>query len=66
MRKDKLGYGAIFNLTCFAMTASFTLTWLKVLIPVPAFPGTFGLNVLVTLLYMYFAFKITDSKPEVI
>ncbi len=66
MRAEKLGYGAIFNLTCFSTTASFTLTWLKALIPLPAFSGAFGLNILAVLVYMYLAFKVTDKKPEVV
>ena len=66
MRSEKLGYGAIFNLTCFATTAFFTLTWIKALIPFPAFTGAFGLNILINLAYLYFAFKITDRKSEAV
>lgn len=62
MRTEKLGYGAIFNLTCFATTASFTLTWLKVLIPLKVLSGPFTLNILINLVYLFLAFKITDKK----
>ena len=64
MRSEKLHYGAIFNLTCFATTAAFTLTWLRVLIPLRIFAWPFVLNILVSLVFMFLAFKITDKKKE--
>lgn len=66
IRAEKLGYGAIFSLTCFATTISFVLTGLRTLVPLPAFAGAFGLNILVTLAYLFFAFKITDKKREAV
>ena len=66
MRTEKLGYGAIFNLTCFATSAAFTLTWFKVLTPLQAVPIPFVLNILVNLGFMFFAFKVTDKKKEVV
>ena len=57
MRKEKLRYGAIFNLTCFATSAGFTLLWIKVLLPFPIYA-----NALVNLAFMFFAFKVTDKK----
>ncbi len=65
MRSEKLGYGAIFNLTCFATSAAFTLTWLRVLTPLRALTFPFALNILVNLVFMFFAFKVTDKKPAV-
>lgn len=59
MRTEKLGYGAIFNLTCFATSVGFTLSWLKVLTPFP-----FAVSFLVNLGFMFFAFKVTDKKKE--
>jgi len=60
MRVEKLGYAAIFNLACFATTAAVMLTGLRVLIPlrVLALPPVFG--ILINLVYMFVAFKITD------
>ncbi len=66
MRTEKLGYGAIFNLTCFATSAAFTLTWLRALTPLQAVTFPFALNVLVNLAFMFFAFKVTDKKKEVV
>jgi hypothetical protein len=64
MRKEKLGYGTIFTLTCFATTtASFTLMWLRVLIPLKALTVLFSFNFLINLIYLFLAFKITDKKP---
>jgi hypothetical protein len=65
MRTEKLGYGAIFNLTCFAASAVFTLAWLKILIPLNVLAWPFGLNMFITLAFMVFAFKVTDRKKEV-
>ena len=63
MRKEKLGYGAIFNLTCFAMSAAFTLTWLRILTPLQGVPFPVVLSILVNLVFLFVAFKITDKKP---
>jgi hypothetical protein len=62
MRKQKLHYGAIFSLTCFATTVSFTLTWFQIMTPIRKFPLPFGVMILVNLVYMFVAFKITDSN----
>ncbi len=62
MRKEKLGYGAIFNLACFATTAAFTLTWLKILIPVGGLNLPFAVSILINLAYLFMAFKVTDKK----
>jgi hypothetical protein len=64
MRSEKLGYGAIFNLTCFATSVTFTLTWLRMLTPLQALTFPFALNILVNLAFMFFAFKVTDKKKE--
>ena len=66
IRVEKLAYGAIFNLACFATSAAFTLNWLRVFITMPAFLPPFVLNLLVTLFYLYFSFKVTDRKPETV
>ena len=63
-RKEKLGYGAIFNLTCFATTAAFTLTCLRILTPLKALHWPFILNILVNLALLCFAFKVTDKKSS--
>jgi hypothetical protein len=62
MRKQKLRYGAIFSLTCFATTASFTLTWLQIMTPLRKLPLPFVVMILVNLVYMFVAFKITDTE----
>lgn len=64
MRAERLRYGAIFNLTCFATTAAFTLTWLRVLIPLRVLSWPLALNIVINLVFMFFAFKITDKKKE--
>jgi hypothetical protein len=67
MRKQKLHYGAIFSLTCFATTVAFTMTWLQIMTPIRRLPLPFGWMVLATLIYMFVAFKITDvdnTKPK--
>jgi len=63
-RKQKLGYGAILTLTCFATTASFTLTWLGAVLPIPALPWPLALNILVNVAYLFFAFKVSDQAIE--
>jgi len=60
MRKQKIRYGTIFSLTCFATTVSFTITWLQIMTPLRAMPLRFGWLILATLVYMFVAFKITD------
>ncbi len=62
MRKEKLRYGAVFNLTCFATSAAFTLMWLRVLTPLRTLPLPSVLTLLVNLVFMFFAFKVTDKK----
>lgn len=64
MRKQKLGYGSIFSMTCFATGVTFTLTWIRVLPPLQAMRWPFILNVIINLAFMYFAFKVTDKKEE--
>lgn len=63
-RDQKLGYGAIFTLTCFATTASFMLPWIRIVLPVPALPWPFVESLLITLAYMFFAFKVIDRPAE--
>ncbi|MFH1800267.1 MAG: DUF1189 family protein [Candidatus Omnitrophota bacterium] len=62
MRKQKLRYGAILSLTCFATTVSFTLTWFQIMTPLRKLPLPFGVMILVNLVYMFIAFKITDVE----
>jgi len=62
MRKQKLGYGSIFSLTCFATTASFTLICFQVITPLGRLPLPFGVLILINLVYMFVAFKITDVQ----
>lgn len=65
MRKEKIGYGAIFNLTCFATAVSLTLGGIKALSPLRAMPWPAFVSFLISLAYMFFAFKVTDKKSEV-
>jgi hypothetical protein len=65
MRTEKLGYGAIFNLTCFATSAVFTLAWLRALIPLKVLAWPFAVNILINLAFMVFAFKVTDKQRTV-
>ncbi|MGI6240634.1 MAG: hypothetical protein BWY44_01435 [Candidatus Omnitrophica bacterium ADurb.Bin292] len=58
MRKNKLQYGSIFSLTCFALTASVALGWVVQNLPLAWF-----LNLLISLGYLFFAFKVTDQEP---
>ncbi|MFH0985581.1 MAG: DUF1189 family protein [Candidatus Omnitrophota bacterium] len=62
MRKQKLRYGAIFSLTCFATTVSFTLTWLQIMTPFRKLPLPFVVLLLLNLVYMFIAFKVSDSE----
>ncbi len=64
MRKQKLRYGAIFSLTCFATTVAFTVTWLQIMTPIRKLPLPFGWMILATLVYMFVAFKITDVDSD--
>lgn len=64
LRKEKAGYGTIFNLTCFATSTSFTLAWLSVLNPGRVLSYPVALNVLINLIFMFFAFKVTDKESE--
>ena len=57
MRKSKLQYGSIFNLTCFALTASVALGWI-----VRNLPLAWLLSLLIILGYLFFAFKVTDQE----
>ncbi len=66
LRSEKLRYGAIFNLTCFATTAAFTLTWLRILIPLKVLALPFFLHILINLCFMFFAFKVTDQKKAAV
>jgi hypothetical protein len=60
MRKQKLRYGTIFSLTCFATTVSFVMTWLQIMTPLRKLPLPFGWLILLNLVYVFVAFKITD------
>ncbi len=63
-RKQKLGYGAVFTLTCFATTVSFTLSWLRFVLPVAPASWPVVVNILISLAYIVFAFKLTDREAE--
>jgi len=62
LRKNKLSYGAIFHLTCFATTTGLTLTWAKLFPPLRSIPWPVILAVLVNITYIFFALKITDRE----
>lgn len=57
MRKNKLRYGAIYNVTCFALTASFFLGWVM-----KNASAAWFLGILINLGYMFFGFKISDQE----
>lgn len=59
LRRNKLRYGAIFNLACFGASTAFVPTWVVLIVASRAFPMWAGL--LINLGYMFFAFKITDE-----
>lgn len=65
-RKEKARYRVIFNLTCFATSTSFTVMWVTAINPDLAFSYSYGLNVLINLIFMFFAFKVTDRKPDAV
>jgi hypothetical protein len=66
MREEKLGFGAIFNLTCFATTPTFTFSLLRALTPVRVLAWPFFMNILINLVYLFLAFKITEKKPKAV
>lgn len=64
MKGNKLRYSAVFNLSCFALTASWVLTWLFVL---PIFHGLslpWWAATALNLAYLFYAFKVTDQSSE--
>jgi hypothetical protein len=66
MRAEKLGYGAIFNLTCFATTPTVTFSLLRALTPVRVLAWPPFMNILINLVYLFLAFKITEKKPTAV
>lgn len=64
MRTHRLGYGAVFNLTCFARTAPWILGGLNFLPLFRSILGAWWIGMLVSVLYLFFAFKVTDQAPE--
>lgn len=66
LRNEKIGYGAILNLTCFATSAAFTITWLRALTPLGALHFPVAANILINLGFMFFAFKVTDTKKAAV
>lgn len=63
MRKEKLGYGAVFNLACFATTAVFLLAWIRGLLSFKGITWPPVLDIPINLVYLYLVFKMTDKKP---
>ena len=62
IRKSKLKYGAIFNLTCFATTVGFTYTCFKAFLPF--LPYSIPLITILNIIYMVVFFKITDQEAK--
>jgi hypothetical protein len=62
-RKNKLSYGAIFGLTCFATSTGLMLVWFKAMLPFSQTPLPFLVHVLTNVIYMIVAFKVTDQEP---
>lgn len=61
LRKNKLRYGAVFSLTCFATGTSLMLFCLQTLGPLQTLPWPTAMNFLLGLIYMAIAFTFTDS-----
>lgn len=63
VRANRLGYGAIFNLTSFALTVTWLLMWLRMLPAFQAISFPWWAGAIVNLAYLYFAFKSSDETP---
>jgi hypothetical protein len=61
MRKNKLSYGPIFSLTCFATGITLTLICLRTFIPLLTWPWPPAIDFLLALIYMSAAFIFTDK-----
>ncbi len=60
--KTTFPYAALFNISCFAMTASFFLMWGKIFTPLRGFPVPMLLHVLLTGIYLFVGLKAAGSK----
>ena len=65
LRQSRLRYGAVLNIAMFALTPAWLIQILRVIIPATAF-FPFGIigSLLVTILYLFLAIKMTDSPPK--
>jgi hypothetical protein len=61
MRKNKLSYGNIFTVTCFATGISLALTGLQTLEPLQSCPWPTPVNFLLPLIYMSATITLTDK-----
>lgn len=64
LRKNKLGYGAIFSTTCFSTGVSLVLLGLQILIPSQSVTWLPPISFLLGLIYMSAAFTLTDSATS--
>ena len=64
IRKSDLGYGALFNLSCFSMSTGFTVTWFNMLPFLRSIPIPVVVVFLLNLGYLFFAVKVAGPKKE--
>ncbi|MEI7751266.1 MAG: DUF1189 family protein [Candidatus Omnitrophota bacterium] len=64
LRKNRLRYGAIFSMTCFATGISIVLSGLQLLGPLASLPWPPAMNFLLGLIYMCAAFTLTDNPTS--
>ncbi|MSR78169.1 MAG: DUF1189 domain-containing protein [Candidatus Omnitrophica bacterium] len=64
MRSEKLSYGKLLDLTVYALTPATLFQILRTVIPVlNKIPFLFVLDISITLAYLYFAVKMSESEP---
>jgi hypothetical protein len=62
LRKEKLLFRSVFSLTCFATTASVVVAWVHIMTPLRRLPLPLGWMMLINLIYMFLAFRVTARK----
>jgi len=63
LRKNKLKYGKIFNVTCFATTIGLILSWLMTFTPLRVIGLRGWLITLINIGFIFLVMKITDREP---
>jgi hypothetical protein len=64
LRKNRLRYGTIFSMTCFATGISLVLFGLQILGPLQSLPWPSSMNFFLGLIYMSAAFTLTDKTTS--